>query len=125
MRYGNRDILSHMQFTATQIAHLLQGTVEGDANATVSKLSKIEEGGEGSLSFLANPAYAQYVYNTTASVVIIGQDFALTAPVKTTLGARGRCARGFRQSVGDVQHDQAGQEGNITTSGDRRKCNAR
>ncbi|HRH69108.1 MAG TPA: UDP-3-O-(3-hydroxymyristoyl)glucosamine N-acyltransferase [Flavobacteriales bacterium] len=74
-----------MQFTATQIAHLLQGTVEGDANATVSKLSKIEEGGPGSLSFLANPAYTQYVYTTTASVVIIGKDFPLTAPVKTTL----------------------------------------
>ena len=74
-----------MQFTAAQIAHLLQGTVEGDANATVSRLSKIEEGGPGSLSFLANPAYTQYVYGTTASVVIIGKDFPLTAPVRTTL----------------------------------------
>jgi UDP-3-O-[3-hydroxymyristoyl] glucosamine N-acyltransferase len=74
-----------MQFTATQIAQLLQGVVEGDPNATVTKLSKIEEGGAGSLSFLANPAYTQYVYETTASVVIIGKDHALTAPVKTTL----------------------------------------
>lgn len=74
-----------MQFTAAQIAQLLHGTVEGDPNATVSRLSKIEEGGPGSLSFLANPAYTQYVYGTTASVVIIGQAFALTAPVKTTL----------------------------------------
>ncbi|MBL7951450.1 MAG: UDP-3-O-(3-hydroxymyristoyl)glucosamine N-acyltransferase [Flavobacteriales bacterium] len=74
-----------MQFTAAQIAQLLQGTVEGDPNATVSRLSKIEEGGPGSLSFLANPAYTQYVYGTTASVVIIGRDFPLTAPVNTTL----------------------------------------
>lgn len=74
-----------MQFTATQIAELLHGTVEGDGNATVTRLSKIEEGGAGSLSFLANPAYTQYVYGTTASVVIIGKDHALTAPVKTTL----------------------------------------
>lgn len=74
-----------MQFSATQIAQLLQGTVEGDPNASVNKLSKIEEGGAGSLSFLANPAYTQYVYETTASVVIIGKDFALTGPVKTTL----------------------------------------
>lgn len=74
-----------MQFTAKQIAELLQGTVEGDPNATVSRLSKIEEGGAGSLSFLANPAYAQYVYRTTASVVIIGKDFPLTGPVQTTL----------------------------------------
>ena len=74
-----------MQFTAYQIAELLQGTVEGDGRAVVSRLSKIEEGGEGSLSFLANPAYAQYVYGTSASVVIIGVDFPLTAPVKATL----------------------------------------
>jgi UDP-3-O-[3-hydroxymyristoyl] glucosamine N-acyltransferase len=74
-----------MQFTATQIAELLQGTVEGDPQATVSRLSKIEEGGAGSLSFLANPAYAQHVYGTTASIVIIGKDFPLSAPVKTTL----------------------------------------
>lgn len=74
-----------MQFTAAQIAQLLQGTVEGDPNATVSRLSKIEEGGPGSLSFLANPAYTQHVYDTTASVVIIGDSFELSAPVKTTL----------------------------------------
>ncbi|HEX2616902.1 MAG TPA: UDP-3-O-(3-hydroxymyristoyl)glucosamine N-acyltransferase [Flavobacteriales bacterium] len=74
-----------MQFTAQQIAQLLGGTVEGNADASVSRLSKIEEGGAGSLSFLANPAYTQYVYGTTASVVIIGKDFALTGPVSTTL----------------------------------------
>ncbi len=74
-----------MQFTAAQIADLLQGTVEGNPQATVTRLSKIEEGGSGSLSFLANPAYTQYVYGTTASVVIIGKDFPLAAPVKTTL----------------------------------------
>ncbi len=74
-----------MQFTAAAIAQLLQGTVEGDPNATVSRLSKIEEGGAGSLSFLANPAYTPYVYDTTASVVIIGEAFKLDRPVKTTL----------------------------------------
>jgi UDP-3-O-[3-hydroxymyristoyl] glucosamine N-acyltransferase len=74
-----------MKFTATRIAELLQGAVEGDPNATVSGLSKIEEGGEGTLSFLANPAYTQYVYDTSASVVIIGRDLELSAPVKTTL----------------------------------------
>ncbi|HPF90703.1 MAG TPA: LpxD N-terminal domain-containing protein, partial [Flavobacteriales bacterium] len=74
-----------MEFTATQIAQLLQGTVEGDANASVRTLSRIEEGGEGSLSFLANPAYTQYLYGTTASVVILGNDFQLTGPVTTTL----------------------------------------
>ncbi len=74
-----------MQFSAAQIAQLLEGTVEGDPNATVSRLSKIEEGGPGSLSFLANPAYTQYVYDTTASVVIIGREHPLERAVKTTL----------------------------------------
>ncbi len=74
-----------MQFSAGQIAQLLEGTVEGDPNASVSRLSRIEEGGEGSLSFLANPAYTQYIYDTTASVVIIGQAMALERPVRATL----------------------------------------
>jgi UDP-3-O-[3-hydroxymyristoyl] glucosamine N-acyltransferase len=85
VKIGKGDYLPHMQFTAAQIAQLLQGTVEGDANATVSRLSKIEEGGAGSLSFLANPAYSPHLYTTTASAVIVGKDFALTAPVTTTL----------------------------------------
>ena len=74
-----------MQFTAAQIAGLLNGHLEGDANATVTKLSKIEEGVPGSISFLANPLYTQYLYGTQASVVIINKDFVLTAPVTTTL----------------------------------------
>jgi len=74
-----------MQFTAAQIAGLLNGHVEGDANATVTKLSKIEEGVPGSISFLANPLYTQYLYGTQASVVIINKDFVLTAPVASTL----------------------------------------
>ncbi len=49
-----------MQFTATQIAGLLNGQIEGDASVTVTKLSKIEEGVPGSISFLANPLYTQY-----------------------------------------------------------------
>ena len=74
-----------MQFTATQIAGLLHGQIEGDAQVTVTKLSKIEEGVEGSISFLANPLYTQYLYGTQASVVIINKDFVLTAPVTATL----------------------------------------
>lgn len=74
-----------MEFTAQQLAGVLQGTIEGDAEARVSKLSKIEEGVPGSVSFLANPLYTQYIYTTKASVVIINKDFELTAPVSTTL----------------------------------------
>jgi UDP-3-O-[3-hydroxymyristoyl] glucosamine N-acyltransferase len=74
-----------MQFIATQIAGLLNGQIEGDANVTVTKLSKIEEGVPGSISFLSNPLYTQYLYNTKASVVIINKNFVLTAPVTATL----------------------------------------
>lgn len=74
-----------MEFTATQIAGLLNGQIEGDPNATVSKLSKIEEGVPGSISFLANPLYTQYLYSTHATLVIISKDYQLTGPVTTTL----------------------------------------
>ena len=74
-----------MEFTARQIAQLLNGELEGNDEVRVSKLSKIEEGVPGSVSFLANPLYTQYIYNTQASLVIVNKDLQLTAPVKTTL----------------------------------------
>jgi UDP-3-O-[3-hydroxymyristoyl] glucosamine N-acyltransferase len=74
-----------MEFSAQQLADLLQGTIEGKADIKVSKLSKIEEGAPGSISFLANPLYNQYIYNTKASIVIINRSFELTAPVSATL----------------------------------------
>jgi len=74
-----------MEFTALQIAEALQGTVEGDATTTVSTLSKIEEGKPGSLSFLANPAYEKYIYETHASIVIVNHDFKPEKEVSATL----------------------------------------
>ena len=74
-----------MEFTAQQIAELLQGTVEGNPNEKVSRLSKIEEGTSGSLSFLANPAYSSYIYNTAASVVIVNNDFEAEKTIQATL----------------------------------------
>jgi UDP-3-O-[3-hydroxymyristoyl] glucosamine N-acyltransferase len=74
-----------MQFTAQQIGALLKGTIEGDDSAAVDRLAKIEEAEAGSLSFLANPKYEQYLYTTDASIVIINNDQQLTAPVKATL----------------------------------------
>jgi len=74
-----------MQFTAHEISLLLNGTVEGDAQVTVSRLAKIEEATAGSISFLANPKYEQYLYSTDASVVLVNNDFAATEPVKATL----------------------------------------
>ena len=74
-----------MEFTAKQIADLLNGEIEGNADVKVSTLSKIEEGTPGSISFLANPKYTPYIYDTKASLVIVNKDFVATAPVSTTL----------------------------------------
>lgn len=74
-----------MQFTAHELSLMLNGTVEGDPSVAVSKLSKIEEAQPGSLSFLANPKYEQYLYNTNASIVIVNDDQALAQPVRATL----------------------------------------
>ncbi|MES2267745.1 MAG: UDP-3-O-(3-hydroxymyristoyl)glucosamine N-acyltransferase [Bacteroidota bacterium] len=74
-----------MQFTAKDIAFMLNGTVEGDPLVEANHLAKIEEGGAGSLSFLANPKYEQYLYTTNASLVIVNNSLQLTAPVKATL----------------------------------------
>ena len=64
---------------------MLNGTVEGDASVTVNRLAKIEEASAGSLSFLANPKYEQFLYSTDASVVIVNNDFVPSGPVKATL----------------------------------------
>ncbi|MDE3144513.1 MAG: UDP-3-O-(3-hydroxymyristoyl)glucosamine N-acyltransferase [Bacteroidota bacterium] len=74
-----------MQFSAQQIAGLLNGKIEGDDSVSVSKLAKIEEGEPGSISFLSNPLYTQYIYNTKASIVIVNKDFEATAPISATL----------------------------------------
>jgi UDP-3-O-[3-hydroxymyristoyl] glucosamine N-acyltransferase len=71
-----------MEFSAAQIAALLGGTVEGNEAATVSNLSKIEEGLPGTLSFLANPKYNNYIYDTNASIVIVNHSLKLDRPVK-------------------------------------------
>ncbi len=74
-----------MKFSATQIAQITGGKVEGDGNVTVDSFGKIEEAREGQLSFLANPKYEDHLYNTRASVIIINQDFELKQPVGATL----------------------------------------
>lgn len=74
-----------MQFSAQQIADMLQGIIEGNNLVTVSTLSRIEEGIPGSLSFLANPLYTQYLYTTKASIVIVNKDFEVKEPVTATL----------------------------------------
>ncbi|WP_438423427.1 UDP-3-O-(3-hydroxymyristoyl)glucosamine N-acyltransferase [Aquimarina macrocephali] len=74
-----------MIFTATQIAGILNGEIEGDETVEVSKLAKIEEGTKGSLTFLSNPKYTQYIYSTNASITIVDKNFEAESEIKTTL----------------------------------------
>lgn len=74
-----------MEFTALQISQILEGEVIGDPNVVVNRLSKIEEGEAGSLSFLANPKYLPFIYTTTSTVVIVNKDFVAEKPIACTL----------------------------------------
>jgi len=74
-----------MRFTAQIIADFLKGTVEGDATIEVTNISKIEEGEKGTLCFLANPKYENFLYSTNASIVLVSRDLELQKPVKSTL----------------------------------------
>lgn len=74
-----------MEFTAKQIADFVGGRVEGDINASVHTFAKIEEGTEGAISFLSNPKYTHYLYDTKSSVVLINEDVKLERSVKATL----------------------------------------
>lgn len=74
-----------MQFTAEQIAAFLGGEIIGDATVSVSNLAKIEEGTPGTLTFLSNPLYTQYIYTTQASIALVRRDFEPEKPVTPTL----------------------------------------
>ena len=74
-----------MQLTARQLCQIVQGEIVGDPEVLVDRPSKIEEAQEGSLSFLANPKYEQYLYDTKATVVLVASDFVPEQPVKATL----------------------------------------
>jgi len=74
-----------MKFTAKEISGLVNGTVEGNPEATIDKVSKIEEGKPGSISFLSNPLYTHYIYTTEASIVIVNKSFVAEHPVSSTL----------------------------------------
>lgn len=74
-----------MEFSANQIAALVNGTVEGDGEVTVNTFAKIEEGHPQALSFLANPKYAHFLYSSKSSIVLIARTFKLEHPVSATL----------------------------------------
>ncbi len=74
-----------MEFSAKQIAQFIQGRVDGDENKTIHTFAKIEDGKEGAISFLANPKYTHYLYETDSSIVLVDEDIQLEKPVKATL----------------------------------------
>ena len=74
-----------MEFSAKQIAAFIQGEIIGDENATVHTFAKIEEGIPGAISFLSNPKYTPYIYETKASIVLVNKDFTPEQEVKATL----------------------------------------
>ena len=81
----NNEGKNTMEFTAKQIASFIGGTVEGDENAAIHTFAKIEEGVAGAISFLSNPKYTHYLYDTQSSIVLINKDVKLEKPVKATL----------------------------------------
>lgn len=74
-----------MNFTAQQIAEILEGDIVGNPDVEVSKLSKIEEGEKGSLTFLSNSKYNPYLYTTKASITIVDKSFVAEKKIATTL----------------------------------------
>jgi UDP-3-O-[3-hydroxymyristoyl] glucosamine N-acyltransferase len=81
----NHQPSTNMQFSATQIALLIGGKVEGNADAAVGSFGKIEEAQQGQLAFLANPKYEEHLYSTKASVIIINETQELKQPIAATL----------------------------------------
>lgn len=74
-----------MEFSAKQIAQFVQGVIEGDENATVNTFAKIEDGKPGAISFLSNPKYTHYIYDTESSIVLVEKSVELEKPTKATL----------------------------------------
>ncbi len=104
-----------MEFTAKQIAELLNGTIEGDPEVKVSRLSKIEEGTTGSLTFLANPAYTSFAYSTKSSILIAGSDFQPESAIIPTLIRVENAYAGFAKLLevyNTIQRNKSGIEPN-------------
>jgi UDP-3-O-[3-hydroxymyristoyl] glucosamine N-acyltransferase len=102
-----------MEFTAKQIAELLNGTVEGNPEVKVSRLSKIEEGTPGSLTFLANPAYTSFAYTTKASILIAGNDFQPENAITPTIIRVENAYAGFAkllEAYNTIQRNKSGIE---------------
>lgn len=92
-----------MQFTAAQISLLLNGKIDGNADASVSSFGKIEDASEGQLTFFANPKYEEYLYTTNASIAIINEGYDLRQSVRPTLIRVKDAYSAFAQLLGKYQ----------------------
>lgn len=102
-----------MKFTAIQIAEILEGDVVGDPNIEVSKLSKIEEGTVGSLTFLSNEKYTPYIYTTQASIAIVNKTFEPIQEISPTLIKVKDAYQAFTTLLtfyNEVKHNKTGKE---------------
>jgi len=102
-----------LKFTASQIAGILEGEVHGNPEISVHKLAKIEEGVEGSLTFLANPKYTHYIYSTEASITIVNKDFQPEQELNTTLIKVDDAYKSFSKLLefyNNVKHNKIGIE---------------
>jgi len=102
-----------MKFTAAQIADILDGEIVGNPNEEVSKLSKIEEGEKGSLTFLSNPKYNSFLYSTKASIAIVNKSFIPEKEIDTTLIKVEDSYNSFSKILefyNQVKHNKTGRE---------------
>ncbi len=102
-----------MKFTAQQIADILEGEVVGNPDEEVSKLSKIEEGEKGSLTFLSNPKYNPYLYTTNASIAIVNDSFQPEKEISTTLIKVDNAYKSFSKLLefyNEVKNNKTGRE---------------
>ena len=102
-----------MKFTAKQIADILEGDVVGNPDEEVSKLSKIEEGEQGSLTFLSNPKYNPFLYTTEASITIVNKSFLPEKEIKTTLIKVDNAYKSFSKLLefyNQVKNNKTGRE---------------
>ena len=102
-----------MEFTAKQIAELLNGSIDGNPDEKVSRLAKIEEGTPGSLTFLANPAYTSFAYSSKSSILITGNDFQPESPITPTIIRVENAYAGFAKLLevyNTIQRNKSGIE---------------
>ncbi|WP_343329721.1 UDP-3-O-(3-hydroxymyristoyl)glucosamine N-acyltransferase [Polaribacter staleyi] len=102
-----------MKFTAQKIAEILEGDIIGNPNVEVSKLTKIEEGEKGALTFLSNPKYNSFLYKTNASVVIVNKTFLPEKDFNATLIKVENAYEAFSQILAfynEVKNNKLGRE---------------